>query len=207
MKKVASGATTVKGLDCSHYDQVIDFAKVKSAGFEFAFGKCTEYNADKVYARNKAYAQASGILFGAYHFFHPSRDARAQADLFLKIAKIVKGDLQPVLDWESTDGVPSMSDRTRAKVWLDIVEKAVGKAPIIYGAPFFLQALGLDESFKRYPLWVAHYGTKSPLVPSPWDTWSFWQSSDKGSVPGIPAANDDLDVFNGSIENLRKMTV
>ena len=207
MIKVAPGPVTVKGLDVSHYDEVIDFAKVKAAGYQFAFSKCTEYNADNTYARNKAYAQASGLLFGAYHFFHPSRDAKAQAELFLKIAKIVKGDLQPVLDWESTDGVPSGADRARGKVWLDIVEKAVGRKPIIYGGPYFLQALALGPLFAEYPLWVAHYGTSAPLVPSPWRVWSFWQNSDRGNVPGIPAPDEDLDLFNGPLENLKKFTI
>lgn len=207
MIKVPPGPDIVRGLDTSHYDESINFKKVKASGREFVFQKCTEYNADNTYARNKKAAQKAKLLFGAYHFFHPSRDAKTQAELFLKTAMLMPGDLRPVLDWESTDNLPSLSDRTRGKVWLDIVEMACGKPPIIYGSPYFLQDLFLDESFSHYPLWIAHYGTSAPLVPGPWKNWNFWQHTDKGSVSGIPAPDEDLDMFNGTLESLKKMVI
>lgn len=207
MIKVPAGSVTVRGLDVSHYQGNIDFHQVKASGQAFVFAKCTEYNADDKYAQNKAGAKAAGLLFGGYHFFHPSRDAKGQADTFLKIAKLVAGDLLPVLDWESTDGVPSSLDRARGRVWLDAVEKACGKTPIIYGSPYFLQALALDDSFKRYPLWVANYGVSAPLVPAPWKTWTFWQNSDKGNIPGVPGSHEDTDLFNGPLENLKKLII
>jgi lysozyme len=207
MRKVTPAGVVTKGLDVSHYDQVIDFEKVKASGREFVFAKCTEYNADKMYARNRDAARAAGLLFGAYHFFHPKRDAKEQAELFIKNAKLENGDLHPVLDWETTDNIPSNLDRARAKMWLDLIEAAYGKAPIIYGGPYFLQALNLDVTFSKYPLWVAHYGTSTPMVPDPWRVWTFWQHTDKGEVPGIPADNEDLDLFNGPLENLRKLTI
>lgn len=207
MVKVAPGAKTVKGIDVSHYDGLIDFEQVKKSGREFIIAKCTEYNADNTYSLNKFGAKNAGLLFGAYHFFHPNKDPKAQAEKFLKIADLQKGELHPMLDWEVTDNVPSAEDVRRAKVWLDIVESACGKAPIIYGGPYFLNALNLDHTFRHYPLFVAHYGTSSPLVPAPWGVWSFWQHTDKGSVPGIPAPDEDLDVFNGSLEQLKKLTL
>ncbi len=36
--------------------------------------------------------------------------------------------------------------------------------------------------------------------------WHFWQHTDIGSVPGIHH-DVDLNVFNGSLEELRKMTM
>jgi lysozyme len=37
-------------------------------------------------------------------------------------------------------------------------------------------------------------------------SWQFWQHSDVGTVPGIK--NDvDLNVFNGSIDDLRQLTL
>jgi lysozyme len=207
MKKVPAHGQTTKGLDVSHYDETIDFEKVKAAGFEFCFAKCTEYKRDPRYMINKYRAKKAGLLFGAYHFFHPIKDPGVQAMNFLKEASIQPGELLPVLDWETTDHVPSEVDKERAKIWLNMVEHSVGKAPIIYGAPYFLEALSLDQSFKKYGLWIAHYKTQAPLVPQPWDVWSFWQFSEKGSVPGIPAPDEDLDVFNGPLENLKKMVV
>lgn len=198
---------TLKGLDISHYDGRIDFKKVRDSGRAFAFAKCSEYTGDATFKTNKKGCKDFGILFGGYHFFHPSRDPRSQAELFLQLARPEKGELRPVLDWESTDNVPGSTDRARARLWLDTVEHAVGKPPIIYGGPYFLQALNLDASFARYPLWIAHYGTSAPLVPAPWRTWDFWQFTDKGDVPGIPAADEDLDLFNGSIHDLQALVL
>lgn len=207
MVRVPAGPYKVRGLDVSHYQGNVDFKQVRASGVEFVFAKCTEGGADDKYAQNKAGAKSAGLLFGGYHFFHPSKDSRAQADTFLRTAKLGAGDLPPVLDWESTDNVPSSSDRARGQIWLDIVEKSCGKAPIIYGSPYFLQALGLDPSFAKYPLWVAQYGASAPLVPSPWKTWAFWQFSDKGNVPGIPGTHEDLDVFNGPLDALKKYVI
>jgi lysozyme len=206
MKKIPAAGSITKGLDVSHFDKTINFDAVKTYR-DFVFAKCTEYRPDDTYEHNRLAARKAGLLFGAYHFFHPRKDAKDQAELFLKNAKLEPGDLPPVLDWESTDNIPNITDRVRAKMWLDVVEAAYGKAPIIYGAPYFLQALNLDVTFTKYPLWVAHYGTTMPLVPDPWRVWSFWQHTSTGEVPGIPAPYEDLDVFNGPIENLRKLTI
>lgn len=207
MQKVPPHGVTTRGLDVSHYDGSIDFGRVRASGRDFVFAKCTEYSADSTYSHNKAAAEAAGLLFGAYHFFHPSRDPLAQAENFLKNAQLKAGNLHAVLDWESSDSVAPNNDVARAKVWLNHVEQATGRAPIIYGGPYFLQALALDQSFKHYPLWVANYGVQTPSVPDPWSVWSFWQYSDRGDVPGIPAANEDLDIFNGPVDNLRKLTI
>lgn len=202
MKKVAAGNVTCKGLDVSHWDETIAWQKVKDAGFRFAVAKCTEYKQDPTYLINKNGARSVGMIFGAYHFFHPSRDPIVQAQEF--VAKAGLCDFF-VLDWESTDGVPSAKDRGGARIWLEFVEKLTGKVPVIYGSPYFLQALGLDESFARYPLWVANYKTSAPLVPEPWKTWTFWQFTESGDVPGIPAPDEDCDIFNGSIIELKKL--
>lgn len=207
LRKIPIKGPIVRGLDVSHYDGPIDFKTVKLSGREFAFAKCTEYNVDNTYARNKVQAQNAGMLFGAYHFFHPSRDPKAQAENFLSRAQLGKGNLVPVLDWESSDDIPNATDRARASEWLQIVEKAVGRPPIIYGSPYFLHTLNLGTSFSRYPLWVAHYGTTVPLVPDPWTNWAFWQHSEKGAVPGIPAPDEDLDIFNGTYADLQRFVL
>jgi lysozyme len=206
MQKVAAKGVTTSGLDVSHYDETIDFAKVKAAGFQFVSAKCTEGTSvvDARYASNKIKAKAAGILFGAYHFFRPGLNPATQAAHFLRHADIQKGEMQPMFDWEVSQG---KGDVAKAKIFLDAVEKATGKKMIIYGPPYMLNDFGLPAEFKEYPLWIAHYGTMSPLVPAPWSQWSFHQYSEKGSVPGIPAADEDMDRFNGPVENVLKFVV
>lgn len=207
MIPVRPAGPVTRGLDVSHYNGIIDFKRVKASGREFVWAKCSEYVADITYNRNRRDAKAAGLLFGAYHFFHPSRDPQTQAEKFLKLAGIERGDLVPMLDWEHSDGIPSYVDRSRAIIWLNTVEAAIGAIPIIYGSPYFLQALKLEKSFARYPLMISHYGVSAPLVPSPWETWTFWQHSERGDIPGIPALDEDLDMFNGTKEQLQQFTV
>ena len=62
----------------------------------------------------------------------------------------------------------------------------------------------LDDSlFNAYPYWIAHYYVDSVRYEG---KWHFWQHTDIGSVPGIHH-DEDLNVFNGSLEDLRKMTM
>lgn len=207
MKRIPARGETTKGLDVSHYDESIDFNQVKAAGFAFCSAKCTEGVSviDRNYKTNKARARVAGLLFGAYHFFRPAQDPVAQANHFLSHADIQPGDMIPMLDWEVM--VDRHADISRAQTFLDLVEKRIGKKMIIYGGSSILNDYALPASFKDYPLWVANYGVTAPAVPGPWTFWSFWQYSDKGSVPGIPAANEDMDVFNGPLENVLKFKV
>ena len=82
-----------------------------------------------------------GLLRGAYHFFRCNVDAKKQADYFIDYVKSVKDDceLPPVLDLETNDGVNKEKIVPAAKVWLDRVEAAFGKKPIIYSGQYFLQ--------------------------------------------------------------------
>ena len=58
--------------------------------------------------RTVAGATANGLVVGAYHFAKPSlglRDARGEADHFLRVARVAPGDVLPVLDIEETGGL------------------------------------------------------------------------------------------------------
>src|SRR5512140_3609631 len=70
--KVCPGPTTLEGVDVSHYDGTIDFAKVKQSGRVFAIMKATEGTSyvDATFATHWADAKAAGVVRGAYHFFH-----------------------------------------------------------------------------------------------------------------------------------------
>ena len=45
-----------------------------------------------------------------------------------------------------------------------------------------IQRGGFDT---RSDLWVANWGVSSPAPPPIWKSWTFWQYSASGSVPGI----------------------
>ncbi|MFN8381390.1 MAG: hypothetical protein U0V02_05590 [Anaerolineales bacterium] len=57
-------------------------------------------------------------------------------------------------------------------------------------------------------LWIANYGTNTPLVPKPWtaDEWTLWQFTDNGDGPlyGVESGNIDLNYFNGDLTALQQ---
>lgn len=205
MPKVPAGGPVTLGIDVSHYQGKCDFKYLKERNVEFVIAKCTEYNLDNTYASDRASAAKNGILFGAYDFFHPSRNALTQAKFFMDMAKPAKGDLRPMVDAETLDGLSPTSEVHALQQWLDYVEGIIHVPPMIYMGPYFGQALNLPKSFTRYPLVVAHYGTMTPKVPPPWTSWTIHQYTDKGQLPGIPGGREDLDRFNGTYAQLKSL--
>ena len=209
---------TVPGIDVSHWDAGIDWPKVRATGQRFVFAKATEginYK-DDTFKDNWFGAKSAGLLRGAYHFFRCNVDAKKQADYFIDFVKAAKddGELPPVLDLETNDGMTKEKIVVAAKVWLDRVEAAFGKKPIIYSGQYFLQDYlvqpggGPPPWAKDYPLWLAQYPNQfvegaKPFLPRGWFSWSFWQYSDKGRINGINAAVD-MNLFNGTLEELYK---
>lgn len=202
MKNVCADGPVVNGYDVSHYQSNLNIhAQMKARGDRFCIIKSDEGIgiSDNLFKAHWKTAKDQGMICGAYHFFHPSQDPTVQAKhMDNLIGKLGSGDLPPVIDWETTDGTPAIKDREAGFKFLTDIEKATGKTPIIYGAPYFLNALALDSIFARFPLWIAHYGAKCPLVPSPWINWTIWQHTDAGGI--------DLNIFNGSIDSLLKLS-
>lgn len=205
---------TVPGIDVSYWNSGIDWPKVRAAGQRFVFAKASEgdYYADPTFDDNWRGAKAAGLLRGAYHFFRGNVDPKKQANKFIDYVKSMNddGELPPVLDLETSDGQTKEKLIARAKTWLDLVEAAFNRKPIIYSGQYFLQdnfsepGGGPPLWAKDYPLWLAQYPNQyspgmQPTLPRGWFKWTFWQYSEKGRVNGINA-NVDLNLFNGSLE-------
>jgi len=209
---------TVPGIDVSYWNAGIDWPKVRATGQRFVFVKASEadYYSDPTFDDNWFGAKSSGLLRGAYHFFRCNVDARKQADYFINYVKSFKdnGELPPVLDLETHDNQKKEKIIPAVKIWLDRVEEAFGRKPIIYSGQYFLQDY-LSEAgggppmwAKNYPLWLAQYPNQytpgmQPFLPTGWFKWTIWQYSKKGVVNGVNA-DVDLDLFNGTLEELYK---
>jgi lysozyme len=200
----------VLGLDCSKYQEDINWSQVKAAGVEFAFIKITEGTTgheDNIYnlkARIQD-AQKNGVKVGYYHFARPGNVDNPEDDANEEVKNVVahigflpKADLPIVLDIEAY---------SNSIIWdnkIDHMNKFI--TAFIYG----LNAEGLDViiySYKSfieensaptlgiYPLWLAAYlnspETSTPGVPSGWTEWKIWQFTEKGQVSGY---NDVIDL-------------
>lgn len=191
------------GIDVSHWQGAIDWPRVADDGVAFAFIKATEGGdyTDPRFAENWAGAARAGVVRGAYHFYRPQTDAVAQAEHFLRTVPLRAGDLPPVLDVEVTDGRTPATIAAGVRTWLETMERATGRRPIVYTRASFWTAQ-MGSGFGEYPLWVAHYGVARPNVPAGWSGWTFWQHTDAGRVDGIAGAVD-LDWFNGGRAELQ----
>ena len=210
----AGAATYAKGIDVSNYQKSINWNKVAAAGYTFAFAKATEgttYN-DPFYAANREGTEGLGLHFGAYHFAQPVgtstatliSSAIAQADHLVNVAQPQPGELPPVLDLETKNGLSVASLQQWARAWLDEVWARTGVLGLIYASPaFWKSALGDTTAFAAAgnKLWIAHWTTAgSPTLPAQkWGglSWLFWQWSDCQHVPGITTGCVDGDRFNG----------
>jgi GH25 family lysozyme M1 (1,4-beta-N-acetylmuramidase) len=208
----ASTLAYADGIDISHWQGHVDWGKVRSDNVTFAFMKATEgtYYADPTLHSNWDGAEKVGIYRAAYHFARPSRvkgSAEAQARYFVSQAGRFanKGDLPPVLDLEVTGGLAPRALRPWVATWLATVQRLTGRTPILYFSPYFwIDHMGNSTAFTRYPLWIAHYTTKAPLVPGGWKAWTFWQRTSSGHVDGISGLVD-MNRFNGSGQQLARL--
>lgn len=202
---VCAAGPTVKGIDVSTYQGQVNWTSAKSSGLAFAIARVSDgtTHVDDQFARNWPGMKAAGLIRGAYQFFRPGEDPIAQADLVVSKLNAAGGlasdDLPVVMDMETADGVAPATIQANMHKWLDHVEQATGKKPIIYTANFMSGNIG--TGFTAYPLWVANYGATCPLMPSNFTQWKMWQYSSTGTVPGI-SGNVDMDEFNGTLAQL-----
>ena len=210
--------TTVPGIDVSYWDSGIDWPKVRATGQRFVLIKATEGEtyADPTFENNWIGAKTSGLLRGAYCYFHPNQDGKKQADRFISVVKALNdnGELPMTIDLEVPDATQKDKIIAKTKIWLDEVEQAFGRKPMIYSGVSFLETNfselgGAPPAWaKDYPFWLSWYPIQytpgmTPLMPRGWFTWNFWQYSSNGNLNGINT-KVDLDLFNGTLDDLYK---
>jgi len=211
----------LSGIDVSHYQEVIDWPKVRASGVRFAIIKAsegTEY-ADPMFEQNFKGAQAAGIIPGSYHFFLPNQDPLKQAQHHREVVSAVCGSrpcLPPCIDLE-TAGATKAQMNAIVGGFLQELRRLDGRPGLLYTSPGFwntympvpvlsqyrLPASQVDWA-AEHPLWIAHYTTGWPSQVYPWAGWSFWQYSSAGKISGI-RSRVDLDYFNGSLGDLEAL--
>jgi GH25 family lysozyme M1 (1,4-beta-N-acetylmuramidase) len=226
----AGAGTRALGIDVSRFQKTIDWPSVAGAGIRFAFvqasrgsgADCTvkpnECGPDPYFATNRVAAKAVGIRVGAYHRAFATggtpeaarADALAEADVFLAaVGSLESGELIPVIDVETPfTGMNATTLRIWVRVWVKKIHRRLGRKPMIYTSSTSWAYTGNTAEFAKakYPLWVAHWGVSRPSVPARnWAgrSYSVWQYTSSGSVPGI-SGRVDMDRLG---KGLAKITV
>lgn len=207
-----------QGIDVSHYQGDIDWAKVKADDISFAFIKASQGQSfrDSMFVTNAAGARKAGVLVGAYHFIDAASTDAAKKEAANFAAAIVDAggieafQLPPVMDYEELqDGMDASDVHAVAMAFLTEIERLTGVRPIIYTYIGF--ASNFDASFSAYEVWMARYSTTPPVDTAAWKRWTFLQYSDGTvgderpgggrKVAGIDGPVD-LNEFDGTVEEL-----
>ena len=208
--------TAIRGIDVAYWEPVINWQEVIGAGYRFAFIKASQANfSDPKFSTHWPNAKAAGMPRGAYHFYDPSKSPESQAQYFWNLVKNDPGELPFVVDIEGYTSGPYFGSNNWYRYLVELNRLSNNHPVIIYTAYYYWHdnvgkppAVQDPNYFSQYPLWIANYGTASPMIPQPWTWWMFWQYSESGIVPGIydelgRPTECDLDYFYGTEEQFQ----
>ncbi len=203
----------VFGVDVYEGTGTVDWGAVKSSQATFGICKATEYHKDSRFDRNWQDIKSAGLDGrGAYHFLLTNRDVGGQAKMFVDtVGPLGPGDFGPIVDYEpDPDNGGAIPSAAQMAAYVDhLLQAYPDRRPIIYGNAGDLAGLG-SQFVGSCDLWIAHYGPNNghpPNIQPPtaaWPRYHLWQYTSVGTVAGT-AANCDLSLFNGSLDDLRQM--
>lgn len=199
------------GIDISKYqgDEVSNLDENKDS-LTFIICKATggiTYT-DPMFLNNWETIKEKGFIRGAYHFYYTIDDPLDQASNYLsKIKNLNSLDLPPILDFEETS-INSSEDietiQSNLLIFLKELSEKTGRTPIIYTDNNIANKYLTDSVFANYPLWIANYTQNgAPKTPTTWKNkgWTFWQKSSSYTINSI---NNDFDLFNGNLDDLKQ---
>ncbi len=178
------------GLDVSHHQGVIDWARVAADDMSFAYIKATEGgdHVDGRFVENWERAAVAGVERGAYHFFTLCTPGRAQAAHFLEVVPQDERALPPAVDLELAGNCaarpPSATVHRELDDFLAAVESTTGQRSVLYVGDDFENAYPLRGALAR-PLWHRRIFWRADV-----DGWWIWQFTGWGRVDGIRGGVD-----------------
>lgn len=196
-------AMPIQGIDIARYQGIVDFNQARAGGIHFAFMKATEGKdyIDPNFYQNWQRARDAGMPRGAYHFMTWCSLASEQAAWFVRNVPNDPDALPPVLDLEwnnhsSCKNKPSRADALeKIGVMLAAMEAHTGKLPIIYTDMTFHRDVLEGVNFPNM-FWLRSTAAE-PHVRYHNRTWTFWQWTQTGVVPGV-RTEVDRNAFYGN---------
>ena len=124
----------VHGIDLSHYQGEVFWETVgENTKMAYVYLKATE-GGDRIddrFERNIFLAHRYGLKVGSYHFFRPKSPLRQQLDNFRMQCRPGEQDLIPMIDVETTGGLPTAEFCDSLIRFLALVEAAYRQQPLV----------------------------------------------------------------------------
>ena len=195
-----------RGIDVSNFQGTIDWNQVKAAGIEFAILKVGPVygKPDSTFERNATECERLGIPYGVYYYSYARSvaDANKEADRTLAWLGGHHPSLPVYYDLEDSyileDSNFSKDKLAQiAQTFCNRMEAVGFKSGIYANLNWFNNYLN-SPSLSGYDHWVAQYNWRCDYAGS----YSFWQYSSSGNVPGVNGRCDMNYCFNGSFLNV-----
>ena len=187
---------TIKGIDVSEFQGVLDWSKIKAAGIKFAILRAGygRYETDSVFHENARRANAAGIPIGVYWFSYAinTAGAKQEAQKCLEVIKEHTVTLPVYFDFEYdtvtyakkqgvTLGRQAFNDHSVA--FCDTIQAAGYRAGVYYNLDY-LDRLMYMSRIGKYSLWFAQYNSYPQA-----SGWDLWQYSSSGSIAVTAASS------------------
>ena len=187
-----------KGIDVSEHNGVIDWAKAKKAGVDYAIIRCgygmnLTGQDDKQWLNNIKGCEQNGIPFGVYLYSYADSIERASSEA-QHVLRLVSGhklafpifyDLE---EYAIRDKLSTSEIAAIAQTFCDVISKAGYDVGIYSNTDWFSNYL-TDVRFNQWKKWVAQYYSSCTYK----GEYQMWQCSSEGQVDGING-NVDLNI-------------
>lgn len=190
--------THVHGIDVSHYQNEVFWKAVgDETNMAYVYLKCTEGsdNQDPRYLQNIEMAHSHEMKVGSYHFFRPKVDLHLQLHNFKAQCLPAEQDLIPMLDVETTAGLPTEQFCDSLTKMLQLMEEAYHQKPLVYTYRNFYNT-HLQGRLDGYPLMIAMYSDEQPELADGRD-YVIWQYTCKGRLSGVKGEVDKSRLMSG----------
>ena len=201
-----------KGIDVSEFKELIDWQSVKNSGVQFAMIRCAYRGyrtgrivTDSMFDYNIRNASAVGIKVGIYFFSQATSISEAveEANYAVNLARKYGCVTYPIAIDSEASGAENYDGRAdvistalRTNVVAAFCNQVIncGYEPMVYASRDWLYNNLEVTRLSTYETWLAHY-TGSPNVTSNYKySYTMWQYTSSGSVPGI---NGKVDLNMG----------
>ena len=176
----------IHGIDLSHYQGNVFWEVVgDNTPMVYVYLKATEGGdrIDEMFERNIRLAHGYGLKVGSYHFYRPRTEQVRQLENFKSQCLPGEQDLIPMIDVESTGGLPAEDFVDSLHLFLELVEEAYKQRPLIYTGRNFYNKY-LQGEIDGYKLMIAMYTDEEPVLADNRDI-TMWQYTGKGRLTGV----------------------